>query len=221
MAKVEFCYKQNIIQILCYQNEIMEDICNRFALKINMNINDLIFLYSGIKLDIKLPFSQIINNTDKERNIMSIVVNKIDLENFSEDSVIKPMFPICSICSEKAILEVENFKFKIYGCKNGHIINNILLNEFDKTQTIDISKIKCDNCQTKKIETFNNEMHICNICKLQLCPLCKQKHDKNHILIKDENKNYYCEIHNELYVSYCKTCNENICMKCEKKTFET
>jgi hypothetical protein len=35
-------------------------------------------------------------------------------------------------------------------------------------------------------------------------------------LLKMMKKNYICEIHNEIYVSYSKSCKSNICLKCEK-----
>ena len=49
--------------------------------------------------------------------------------------------------------------------KNGHIINNIKLDEFSDKQNIDISQIKCDKCKNiSKLNTFNNEFYICNEC---------------------------------------------------------
>ena len=94
----------------------------------------------------------------------------------------------------------------------------MILNEYENTQKIDTSKIKCSkcNCNVAKSEIYNNEMYICNICKMYLCPLCRARHDDSHKVFKDDEKNYICEIHNELYVSYCKSCKSNICLKCEK-----
>ena len=220
MSKVEFRYKSNTIQVLCYQHEIMENICQRFAAKSNLDLKNLIFLYSGSKIDLKLPFSQLINNVDKERKTMLILVNSKIIENMNNNSeFIQSKFPICPKCSEKVILQIDNFKINLVGCKNGHINDNILLNEYENTQKLFFSKINCGMCKIKRSETYNNEMHICYKCKMCLCPLCKQIHihDKNHEVINYENKNYICEIHNEFYVSYCKNCKSNICMKCEKQ----
>ena len=55
----------------------------------------------------------------------------------------------------------------------------------------------------------------CNICEKNLCPLCKDKHDKNHIIIDYEDKNYICRKHNYSYTLYCKSCKKNICIYCE------
>ena len=161
MAKVEFHYKDDKIQILCNQNEIMEDICQKFSHKINLELNNLIFLYSGSKINLKLPFSQVINKIDKERNMMSIIANQISFENSNiNPGFIKSKFPICPKCSEKVILQIDNFKINISGCKNGHVFNNMILNEYENTQKIDITKIKCSNCNIAKSETHDNEMHI-------------------------------------------------------------
>ena len=34
----------------------------------------------------------------------------------------------------------------MYECKNGHKMENILLNEFEETQNIDRTNIKCNIC---------------------------------------------------------------------------
>jgi hypothetical protein len=63
--------------------------------------------------------------------------------------------------------------------------------------------------------TFNNTLYTCNICKINLCPLCKKEHEKEHNVYDYDQKKYKCEIHNDSYNSFCKTCNKNICMMCE------
>ena len=40
--------------------------------------------------------------------------------------------------------EIKDFKIKLYGCKNGHEIDNIKLDDFNNKQNIDISQIICD-----------------------------------------------------------------------------
>ena len=42
-------------------------------------------------------------------------------------------------------------------------------------------------------------------------------HDKEHNIIKYEDKNYICNIHNDRYISYCNKCNKNLCLKCENE----
>ena len=50
-----------------------------------------------------------------------------------------------------------------------------------------------------------------------MCPLCESKHDKNHIIINYDDKDFICAKHNEQFTKYCETCNENLCIMCEKE----
>ena len=68
----------------------------------------------------------------------------------------------------------------------------------------------------KKLNTYENKMYVCNKCKIILCPLCESTHDKYHSSINYDFKYSTCEEHNELYISYCKSCKKNICVKCQK-----
>ena len=53
-------------------------------------------------------------------------------------------------------------------------------------------------------------------CNINLCPVCKLKHEKEHIIINYDGKNYICNKHYKIYTKYCNECKLNICMKCEK-----
>ena len=106
-------------------------------------------------------------------------------------------------------------KLKLYDCPNKHITKNILLEDFDNSQNINISEIKCSKCKIK-IE-FNNEfnkMYICTTCEKNFCFKCKLEHNKTHDFINYEEKNYICKSHSRFYDSYCQTCKKNICIIC-------
>ena len=60
-------------------------------------------------------------------------------------------------------------------------------------------------------------MYKCNKCKQNLCPICKNKHDKKHSIINYDQKNFICEEHNEQFYSYCENCQKDICILCENK----
>ena len=53
-----------------------------------------------------------------------------------------------------------------------------------------------------------------------MCPICKSNYDKNHMIINYDDKNYICKKHNEPFNTYCKICNENICIICENEHAE-
>ena len=68
MEEIKFIYKGNIILILCNINDKMEDIINKFLLKINKfgNSNDLNFLYNNDKVKNELTLNEQINELDKK-----------------------------------------------------------------------------------------------------------------------------------------------------------
>ena len=88
----------------------------------------------------------------------------------------------CPECKENILINIKDYTIDLYECKNGHKIENILLNEFENMQKIDISKIVCNKCYKNNIN-INEELYICIECNINLCPLCKYKHDKNHNII--------------------------------------
>jgi len=85
-------------------------------------------------------------------------------------------------------------------------------------QNIDYSNIVCNKCnKNNRSITYNNEFYYCDICKMNICPICKSTHDNNHIIINYNDKEFKCNIHNENFISYCNECKRNICMSCEEE----
>jgi len=174
-VKVIFNYEGTEITIQCSINDKMKNIVDKFVLKAckKENENNLFYLYNGNNINYELTFDKQANDFDKERKIMNILVahnnegkNKIN-EIISKDI-------ICPECKENALINIENFKITLSGCKNNHIKNNIFLNELDNYQKIDLCKIICDICHKKnKNNTHNNLFYICNTCNKNICPLCK------------------------------------------------
>ena len=207
MVEVEFNYQQSIIKIQANINDRFQLIIEKYLNKINLDINNIYFLSNGKKISKDDILGNIMNESDKRNNKIIILVYPTN--------IIKSNEIICPICKEICKYEIKDYKIKLYDCKNGHIIKDIKLNEFVNKQNIDISEIKCDNCKEKnKSNTKNNEIYICNKCNKNLCPLCKSIHDKSHIIINYENKNYICKEHNETFVKYCKNCKKDLCLSC-------
>ena len=123
---------------------------------------------------------------------------------------------ICPKCHENIRILIHDFKIKLYECKNNHLIDEIPFNEFGDTQMINEKIIICEICKiNNKNDSFENKFYRCLSCKLNICPLCKIAHDKTHIFIDYQQKDFICEIHNEVFNSYCKDCKKNICILCE------
>ena len=225
MSKVFFKHKGNTILIQCEQNEKVSEILKKFASKRQIDINDIYFLYNGnnIKNNInkneELKLEELIGGDDKERNEMTILVNDINNESTNVNdskNCVKSKEIICPDCKENIFIDIDDLKFNLNHCKNGHKFKNISLSEFENIQKIDISKIKCNLCDANKSNTYNNEFFLCLNCNINLCPLCKFKHDKEHKIIDYELKRYICNKHYQTYIKYCKICNKDICLECEK-----
>ena len=196
--------------------ETFQDIFHK--IRNDVDNNSIIFLYSGYQINGNLPITKIVNSTDLERNKMSIIVT--DKNKEPESVYIKSKDIICPKCGECAKLDISEYKISLQ-CINKHNLGNILLNEYDNTQKVDISKIECDECKlNNKAKSYKNIFYRCNECNKNLCINCKDKHENNfqeHNIINYDNKNYLCSIHNFNYTSYCKKCNKNICIYCNDK----
>ena len=212
MAEVIFNYDGYDTKIQCNINEKIENVIDKFLIKMDKKEENLnyFYLYNGTNIKKELTFNEQANDLDKKRKIMNVLVTKIG-ENKNEGNEIISKDIICPICKENVFIDIKNFKISFNGCKNNHSINDIHLNEYEETQKLDISKIICEICnKNDKSKTHNNEFHICNTCNKNICPLCKYTHDKNHLIINYDDKNYICKKHNEAFIKYCKKCNENI-----------
>ena len=215
MAEIEFNYKGEKILIKSDIDEKMGNIFSNFVSKNNVNLKKVYFLYSGKKISSELTFSQTANQFDKRRNKMVVLVNDLDVENSnSNKKYYKPKIVICPTCLEPMKINIKDFKITLFDCKNGHEINNLSLDKYEKTQNIDLSKINCGNCQNSLLNA--DTLFKCTICKQYLCLLCKTIHDKSHNAKNFEQKDM-CEEHNENYYSYCNKCKQNLCMKCENE----
>ena len=215
MSQIEFKYKGLNIVILGEIRETMKDIINKFLTKCKCSKENLVFLYGGKKIDEESTFYQQANDLDKSRKKMSIIVVDYD-EPEKINNQKKSKNIICPVCHQNIWINLSKQKISLYGCRNGHNKDYISFEEFEKTQYIDESKIICDNCKLKnKNDSYENKFYICCNCKLKLCPLCKSNHDNSHDFIDYDTKNYYCDIHYDIYNSYCNNYKKDICVLCE------
>ena len=218
MAQIEFIYNGNIILIHGNYNEKFQDILQKLLLKLEINLNSLYFLYSGkVLTDFELKIDNIIKNIDKENNKMSVQI--INIEKAQENNIIiKSPYVICPECKEIAKININDYRVRIYDCINQHEKNNISMEEYEKSQKIDLAEILCDICKIKnKGNSYKKLFYRCNTCKKNLCPICKEKHEESHNIINYDDKNYICEKHNYPFALYCKSCKKNICVLCENE----
>ena len=219
MIEVNFNFKGFNTKIQCNLNDKIKTIINKFISKIGIKNNDIYFLYNGELLDNEQTFVQQANEFDKSRKKMNILVYENNINTVKENEILSKEI-ICPECNENILFDIKDYKINLFECKNNHIKKNLLLNEFENSQNINISKIIFNNFKNyNKSNTYNNEFYICYSCGINLCPICKSKHDRNHNIINYDEKNYICKKHYDTFISYCKECKENMCFLCKNEHY--
>ena len=148
MLKIKFDYKGKEVIIQSTMDKLMKDIFKAFSLKSEIGDNKIYFIYNGNRINEEINCNKLINEEDRNRNIMNILVYD-ENENIKSENNYQSKEIICPECKENILIKLKNYKIDLYDCKNGHINNNILLNKFENTQNIDISKIICNICKIK------------------------------------------------------------------------
>ena len=213
--KVEFFYDGQKIDIMCSEKEKMKNVVEKFCIKVRVDKNSIYCLYAGKILDENITLETLIKTKSKNEKIAILVYPKDKQDEEPTKKIVKASHIICPECQDIASIKINKYKISI-NCINNHNKNNILLKDFENSQKIDESKIICNECkQNNKSNSFNKEFFMCLICMKNLCPLCRSSHNKNHNIIRYDQKNYICFEHGENYSSYCKTCKKNLCLACE------
>ena len=89
MVEIEFTYNGKNIIIQCKKEEKMEDIIKRFMNKENIKKDKLFFIYSGNNIDTNLKYEELVNEEDKKRNKLNILVYDINDNNIIKNTIIK------------------------------------------------------------------------------------------------------------------------------------
>ena len=80
-ANVLFTLDGVNLTIQCKTEDKMKDICKSYSTKINKNMNSLIFLYEGNKVNFDLSFIEQANFIDRNNYQMKILVYESDKKN--------------------------------------------------------------------------------------------------------------------------------------------
>ena len=122
----------------------------------------------------------------------------------------KPRDIICPECGENAFIKIDNYRIKLFGCKNEHIIDNILLSEFDDCQYEGLSKIKSQDSNIK----IKTNQKLCNDSNMNLCDESIHKNNNNsNYCINNNLDSMNQNKRNNLYS--CKTCKMILCSYCQ------
>ena len=214
MIGLEFDYEQNKVFMQANLYDYFSTVINKYYQKTQIEPNSVIFMAHSIQIQENKRIIDVMNQIEKINNKIYIAVFPLYINNKKviEDS--KEI--ICPKCSEQCLIKIEDYIIKLFDCKNNH--STIMkLDNFKESQKIDLGQIKCNNCNDKNLgNTYNHSFFYCNNCKINICPLCKEKHNKNHFIINYELKDYICPFHNNIYFKYCHNCKQNICMLCNQ-----
>jgi len=213
---VMFSYEEIDKAIKCGGGEKMSSIFERFAKEINSEVNDYNFYYKKEKIEV---------NSNK-------TVLELNNYNTSDKSIIIKVKPVLKIikCPEcdcnDCIMKINDYKLSLYGCKNDHN-EDIIFSKYDKSQIVDFSNIMCDNPScTNNQQICWGTFYKCLTCtsgsidvSKYFCNDCKAKHNGTHILVKYNEKDFYCteKDHYKSFVKYCEQCKKDICEKCLQK----
>ena len=137
----------------------------------------------------------------------------------------------CTLCSSQIeILSLNQIDSNIkitFKCLNNDISNNhgiksMFLNEYlrEMEKNIYIS-FQCHICQKKQNSNIDNKIYnFCINCREIICDNCLYLHQNNkkkHTLIKTNEINVKCLIHNCEIKSHCFDCKKQLCKLCLKE----
>ena len=213
MLNISFNYNGLITKVQCNLNDKFQNVIQLLKQKIEIDIQKVLFLYNGNKVDKTLTLNELANQNDKESKEMSVLIVG---NTVIKEKEIKQREITCPKCYETILFNFKDYKINLFDCINNHKINNILLNEFENMLNMNLSNIICNICKNaNKENTYNNEFYKCLNCIINICPLCKLNHDKTHHIINYDYKSFICKKHNNTYNKYCYDCKEDICISCE------
>ena len=119
-SKVIFSLDGNDLTIQCSSMDKMKDICQKYALQLDKNIDSFLFLYGENQVNFDLSFKDQINSLDKENNHMKIVVQHNDNEKYNSLTNLtnNKIIEIESVYFFQKILSYieEKLKFKLIRC---------------------------------------------------------------------------------------------------------
>ena len=124
MAKVIFSYKGIETEIQCNIIDKIKDIFKRYANKRGIDISKVYFIYNGNKINENKILNEIINEEDKRRNNMNILVNE-NIKTITKDNIKNSNEILCPKCKENILIKINEYKINLFNCRNNHEKNNI------------------------------------------------------------------------------------------------
>ena len=144
MIKIVFEFESQIISIQGNVSESFKIIISKFSQKTFLDTNEMEFYVNGQVIDPEKTVGNYLLKVNEE-TMKVIVIKKQKEEN--KDVIEQSKDIICPDCKEPCRINMNDYKIKLYECPNGHITEGIKIDDFPKTQDINISLIICDQCK--------------------------------------------------------------------------
>ena len=197
MAKVEFMYEGQKIDVYCNESDKFSKVIQKFCSKAQKNMNDLCFLYNGKIVDINLTFFSLANSFDKERKIISLLVTdqyaKNDSKLIKENKELKEKLLGAYKKIEEQKQEIEDLKYKMTITKSEG------MNQINKLMSIIENKDKqIMELKAKKNKLSNNITDMSNIKAINIISV----DGKVHYPMACRGNQPFSEIEAKLYERY-------------------
>ena len=202
MSTVIFIYRKNKYKIEIKSiNDTIGDLHNKYSSLLNKDAKELYFLYNGKYLP---KATKIFDINKNEINIF--VYDKIKKKNIKKEL----NNIICTECKNLSFLINGESLLLVNKCSKNpnHIYNYTNINAFINSQFIDETEAICTICKNSK--KCYNKFYI-NSNNEVFCPLCAEIYSND--IIDYDFRFCICNKHKSKYVSYCKKCNINLCIK--------
>ena len=105
-VKINFEHKGSKISLQGKREDRMKEIIEKLKMKIDIEIDKIYLLYNGQKINVEMKIEDIMNNADKNKNEMNIIVydinNTIINENIKQSEDI-----ICPECKKNTLIKIR------------------------------------------------------------------------------------------------------------------
>ena len=127
MIKIVFEFESQIISIQGNVSESFKIIINKFSQKTFLDTNEMEFYVNGQVIDPEKTVGNYLLKVNEE-TMKVIVIKKQKKEN--KDVIEQSKDIICPDCKEPCRINMNDYKIKLYECRNGHINKGIKIDDF-------------------------------------------------------------------------------------------
>ena len=103
-VKINFEHKGSKISLQGKREDRMKEIIEKLKMKIDIEIDKIYLLYNGQKINVEMKIEDIMNNEDKSKNEMNIIVYDID-NTIINENIKQSEDIICPECKKNTLIK--------------------------------------------------------------------------------------------------------------------